>query len=51
LLEFATKGYETMLAATEELKSMVDPPKKTQTRQPEQKTARASGPRKPSWAP
>ena len=24
LLEFATKGYETMLAATEELKAMVD---------------------------
>src|SRR6478752_7726032 len=27
LLEFATKGYETMLSATEELKSMVDAPK------------------------
>src|SRR3954447_7081503 len=37
LLEFATKGYETMLSATEELKSMVDAPKKTQTRKPEQK--------------
>ena len=36
LLEFATKGYETMLAATEELKSMVDAPKKTQTGMPEQ---------------
>ena len=40
LLEFATKGYATMLAATEELKSMVDAPKKTQTRKPEQKPAR-----------
>jgi hypothetical protein len=39
LLEFATKGYETMLSATEELKSMVDAPKKTQTRKPEQKPA------------
>jgi DNA-binding MarR family transcriptional regulator len=27
LLEFAIKGYETMLAATEELKSMVETPK------------------------
>jgi hypothetical protein len=36
LLEFASKGYETMLAATEELKSMVDAPK----RKPEQKPAR-----------
>jgi DNA-binding MarR family transcriptional regulator len=27
LLEFATKGYETMLAATAELKAMVDTPK------------------------
>ena len=26
LLRFATKGYETMLAATEELKAMVDAP-------------------------
>ena len=40
LLEFASKGYETMLAATEELKSMVDAPKETQTRKPEQKPAR-----------
>jgi DNA-binding MarR family transcriptional regulator len=39
LLEFASKGYETMLAATEELKSMVDAPKKTQARKPEQKSA------------
>ena len=51
LLEFATKGYETMLSATEELKSMVDAPRKTQTRKPEQKPARASGSRKPSRAP
>jgi hypothetical protein len=36
---FATKGYETMLAATEELKSMVDAPKKTQTGKREQKPA------------
>ncbi|MCK1511182.1 MarR family transcriptional regulator [Bradyrhizobium sp. 190] len=28
LVGFATKGYETLLAATEELKSMVDAPKK-----------------------
>ena len=40
LLEFASKGYETMLAATEELKTMVDAPRKTQTRNPEQKPAR-----------
>jgi len=39
LVGFATKGYETMLAATEELKSMVDAPKKTQTGKPEQKPA------------
>ena len=39
LLEFASKGYQTMLAATEELKSMVDAPKKTQARKPEQKSA------------
>ena len=51
LVGFATKGYETMLAATEELKSMVDAPKKMQTRKPEQKPARASGPRRPSRAP
>jgi DNA-binding MarR family transcriptional regulator len=36
LLEFASKGYETMLAATEELKSMVDAPKS----KPEQKPAK-----------
>jgi DNA-binding MarR family transcriptional regulator len=45
LLEFASKGYETMLAATEELKSMVDAPKS----KPEQKPAKkgkASGPNK-----
>lgn len=40
LLEFATKGYETMLAATEELKSMVEPPK-----------GKTSTPRKPKRAP
>jgi hypothetical protein len=45
LLEFATKGYETMLSATEELKSMVDAPKKTQTRKPEQKPAAGKGKR------
>jgi DNA-binding MarR family transcriptional regulator len=39
LVGFATKGYETMLAATEELKSMVDAPKKTQTGKREQKPA------------
>jgi DNA-binding MarR family transcriptional regulator len=39
LVGFATKGYETLLAATEELKSMVDAPKKTQTGKPEQKPA------------
>jgi hypothetical protein len=27
LLEFASRGYETVLAATEELKSMVEVPK------------------------
>jgi DNA-binding MarR family transcriptional regulator len=36
LVGFATKGYETLLAATEELKSMVDAPKG----KPEQKPAR-----------
>jgi DNA-binding MarR family transcriptional regulator len=54
LLEFASRSYETMLAATEELKSMVEPPKKTQTRKPEQKPeqkSKASGSRKPSRAP
>jgi DNA-binding MarR family transcriptional regulator len=40
LLEFASRGYVAMLAATEELKSMVDASKKTQTRKPEQKPAR-----------
>jgi DNA-binding MarR family transcriptional regulator len=54
LLEFASRSYETMLAATEELKSMVEAPKKTQTRKPEQKPeqkSKASGSRKPSRAP
>jgi hypothetical protein len=27
LLRFATQGYETMLAATEELKAMIEEPK------------------------
>ena len=36
LVGFATKGYETLLAATEELKSMVDAPE----RKPKQKPAR-----------
>ena len=40
LVGFATKGYETMLSATEELKSMVEAPKKTQAGKPEQKPAR-----------
>ncbi|UPK08113.1 MarR family transcriptional regulator [Bradyrhizobium sp. 170] len=40
LVGFATKGYETLLAATEELKSMVEAPKKTQTRKSEQKPAK-----------
>ena len=48
LVGFATKGYETMLAATEELKSMVEAPG-----QKPAKTGKAkpSGPRKPSRAP
>jgi DNA-binding MarR family transcriptional regulator len=37
LLEFASRGYVAMLAATEELKSMVDASKKTQTRKPRAK--------------
>jgi DNA-binding MarR family transcriptional regulator len=40
LVGFATKGYETLLAATEELKSMVDAPKKTQTGKSEHKPVR-----------
>jgi DNA-binding MarR family transcriptional regulator len=44
LVGFATKGYETLLAATEELKSMVDAPKQKPVR-------KANGPRKPSRAP
>ena len=46
LLGFASKGYETMLAATEELKSMVEAP----TEKPVKK-GKASAPRKPSRAP
>ena len=39
LLEFATKGYETMLAATEELKSMVEAPRKSREEAPKQASA------------
>jgi hypothetical protein len=28
LLRFATQGYKTMLAATEELKAMIEPPRR-----------------------
>lgn len=45
LVGFATKGYETLLAATEELKSVVDAPKEKAARKGRR------GPRKPSWAP
>src|SRR6266850_3578367 len=41
LLEFASKGYETVLAATEELKSMVEAPKGKPA-----KKGKASGPNK-----
>ena len=41
LLRFALQGYETMLAATEELKSMVDAPKERPA-----KKGKASGPNK-----
>jgi DNA-binding MarR family transcriptional regulator len=44
LLEFASKGYETMLSATEELKSMVEAAPKPA------KKGKSSGPRKPSGA-
>jgi DNA-binding MarR family transcriptional regulator len=47
LVGFATKGYETLLAATEELKSMVEAPKRKPEQKPEKKS-RASGARKPS---
>src|SRR3954454_6182109 len=45
LLEFASRGYETMLAATEELKSMVEAPRQ---KPPKRK---ASVPGKPSRTP
>ena len=48
LLEFATKGYETMLSATEELKSMVEAPGQKPAKKGKTKP---SGPRKPSRAP
>jgi DNA-binding MarR family transcriptional regulator len=48
LVGFATKGYETLLAATEELKSMVETP----GRKPAKKgKAKPSGSRKPSRGP
>jgi DNA-binding MarR family transcriptional regulator len=40
LLRFATQGYKTMLAATEELKAMIEPPKR-----------KRAGARKPVRAP
>ena len=40
LLRFATQGYKTMLAATEELKAMIEPPKR-----------KRAGARKPARAP
>jgi DNA-binding MarR family transcriptional regulator len=45
LLEFASKGYETMLSATEELKSMVDTPKSKPEQKPAKKS-KAGGPSK-----
>jgi len=49
LLEFASKSYATMLAATEELKSMVEATKSKPGQKPEKKN-KASGARKPSRA-
>ena len=40
LVGFATKGYETMLAATEELKSMVEAPKRKSEQKPARKGKR-----------
>ena len=40
LLEFASKGYETMLAATEELKSMVEAPKENAHEESQSKAGR-----------
>ena len=48
LVGFATKGYETLLAATEELKSMVDAPRQKPTKKGK---AKQSGSTKPSRAP
>ena len=47
LVGFATRGYETLLAATEELKSMVETPGQKLAKD----KAKPSGPRKPSRAP
>ena len=44
LVEFANRGYQTMLEATEQLKSMVEAPKSGKKDKP-------GGPRKPSRAP
>jgi DNA-binding MarR family transcriptional regulator len=48
LVGFATKGYETLLAATEELKSMVETPGQKPAKKGK---AKQSGSRKPSRAP
>jgi DNA-binding MarR family transcriptional regulator len=48
LVGFATRGYETLLAATEELKSMVETPGQKPVKK---EKAKPSGPRKPSRAP
>ena len=48
LVGFATRGYETLLAATEELKSMVETPGQKPTKKGK---AKQSGSRKPSRAP
>jgi len=49
LVGFATKGYETLLAATEELKSMVDAPARRREEKPVKK-ARPGAARKSSRA-
>ena len=48
LVGFATKGYETLLAATEELKSMVETPAEKPAKKGKPKQG---GPRKPSRGP
>ena len=48
LVGFATKGYETLLAATEELKSMVDAPRQKPTKKGK---AKQSDSTKPSRGP